>query len=69
MDCRGVEVYSSLSLLLALVGGERLASSPAALFLRKEPPVLLAISFHAGFLLGLLFDPDDGGDMFLRNVG
>jgi hypothetical protein len=23
---------------------------------------------HAGFLLGLLFGPDDGGEMLLRNV-
>jgi hypothetical protein len=24
--------------------------------------------FHAVFLLSLFFDPEDGGDMFLRNV-
>jgi hypothetical protein len=24
---------------------------------------------HAGFLLGFFFDPEEGGDMFLRNVG
>jgi hypothetical protein len=28
-----------------------------------------ATCFHAGFLLGLFFDPEDGGYMFLRNVG
>jgi hypothetical protein len=24
---------------------------------------------HTGFLLGLFFDPEDAGDMFLRNIG
>jgi hypothetical protein len=24
---------------------------------------------HAGFLLGLLFNPEDGGDILLRNFG
>jgi hypothetical protein len=28
---------------------------------------MLATCFHAGILL-VLFDPEDGGDMFLRNV-
>jgi hypothetical protein len=31
-----------------------------------EPP---ATCFDADFLLGLFFNPEDGGDMFLRNVG
>jgi hypothetical protein len=26
---------------------------------------LLSTCFHAGFLLGLFFDPEDGGDMVL----
>jgi hypothetical protein len=30
---------------------------------------LLATFFHAGFFLGLFFDPEYGGDMSLRNVG
>jgi hypothetical protein len=25
--------------------------------------------FHPGFMLGLFFDPEDGGDIFLPNVG
>jgi hypothetical protein len=28
-----------------------------------------ATCFHAGFLLGVFFDPEDGSDMFLRNIG
>jgi hypothetical protein len=30
---------------------------------------LLRTCFHASFLLGIFFDPEDEGDMFLRNVG
>jgi hypothetical protein len=25
--------------------------------------------FHADFLFGLFLDPEDGGDMFFRNIG
>jgi hypothetical protein len=39
--------------------------------LKNNPSVeaLLAICFDTGFLLGSFFDPEDGGNMFLRNVG
>jgi hypothetical protein len=30
---------------------------------------LLANCFHVRFLLGLFFEPEDGGDIFLRDVG
>jgi hypothetical protein len=31
------------------------------------PRAFLATYFEAGFLLGLFFESEDGGDMFLRN--
>jgi hypothetical protein len=38
---------------------------------RSEAYALVARldTFPDGFLFGLLFDLEDGGDMFLRNVG
>jgi hypothetical protein len=35
----------------------------------KHNVALLVTYFKAGFLLGLFFDPEDGGDMFFRNIG
>jgi hypothetical protein len=29
---------------------------------------MLATYFHAGFLLGLFYDPEDGSDLFLGNI-
>jgi hypothetical protein len=36
---------------------------------KKSARILLATYFQAGFLSGLFFYPDDGGDVFLRNIG
>jgi hypothetical protein len=35
----------------------------------KRRIILLATCFHAGFMLNYFFDPEDGSDMFFRNVG
>jgi hypothetical protein len=35
----------------------------------KNRRVLLDTCFHAGILLGLLFGPEDGGDIYLQNIG
>jgi hypothetical protein len=36
---------------------------------KLKQSAMLATCFHAGFLLDLFFDPEDLGDMFLRNIG
>jgi hypothetical protein len=38
-------------------------------YAKQEASVKQVASCSTGFLLGLFFDPEDGGDMFLRNVG
>jgi hypothetical protein len=47
-----------------------LASSFPLYLLLVCPPAACSACclLHAGFSLGLLFDPEDGGDMFVRNV-
>jgi hypothetical protein len=35
----------------------------------KHVPSLFSYLLQARFVLGIFFDPEDGGDMFLRNVG
>jgi hypothetical protein len=45
--------------------------SPPSLVPKNKPSKIrsqLATCFHAGIFFGLFFDPEDGGDMFLRKV-
>jgi hypothetical protein len=48
-----------------------LLGRPRSSFLRSVhiAETRLATCFHTGFLHCLFLDPEDGGDMFLRNVG
>jgi hypothetical protein len=36
--------------------------------LRDDGKQMISTYFHAGFLLGLFFDPEDGSDMFIGNI-
>jgi hypothetical protein len=42
--------------------------STIAIALNKQDTSFACYLLHAGFLLGLFFDSEDGGDMFFRNV-
>jgi hypothetical protein len=35
----------------------------------KKPTSSVSYLLHAAFLIGVFFDPEDGGDMFLQNIG
>jgi hypothetical protein len=35
---------------------------------RRAEENIASTCFYVGFLLGLFFDPEDGRDMFIRNV-
>jgi hypothetical protein len=35
----------------------------------KQEAISAGSLLHAGFMLGLPFEPEDGSDMFLQNVG
>jgi hypothetical protein len=35
----------------------------------KQQAKICVLRFHVGFLFGLLYNPEDGGDIFLQNVG
>jgi hypothetical protein len=35
----------------------------------NKKPALLVTCFYSGFFLGLFFDPEEGGEMFLQIVG
>jgi hypothetical protein len=35
----------------------------------SKKPTLKQMASRAGFSLGLFFNPENGGEMFLRNVG
>jgi hypothetical protein len=43
--------------------------SPSTSGSKNKPSKKLATCLHAGFLLGLFFDPEDGGDKYERNFG
>jgi hypothetical protein len=38
-------------------------------FQKNTSPAILSACFHVDVLFGLFFDYEDGGDMFLRNIG
>jgi hypothetical protein len=54
--------------MMIIIFWDIMQCSPLKVNLRFGEILQLATCFHAGILLGL-FDPEDGGDMFLRNVG
>jgi hypothetical protein len=46
-----------------------LPSAPYIIAVQTDGSFCLATCSHASFLLWLIFDPENGGDTFFRNVG
>jgi hypothetical protein len=73
--CKGLEVLRAVDMKCSIFWhAVRLKSSDVseehvASIFRAWQAELGCYILHAGFLICLFFDPDDGGDMFLRNVG
>jgi hypothetical protein len=64
-----VDGHSRLHNIWYVVGFEVLTAVVMKSTIFWEVGAELAICFHAGFLLGLFFHPENVGDMSPRNVG
>jgi hypothetical protein len=63
------EVFSFCCNIIAkYIGFEESVEKSTDISEGKVESALLATWFHAGFIFGLFFDHEDGGDSFLRNV-
>jgi hypothetical protein len=61
-------ITSCSSLEVNRLFGRTCRFHPQGRWISQGNPALFATCFHVSFMFGLLFDPEDSGDMFHRNV-